>query len=627
MPLEKSEARKKLALLKTLTPAQLKSAKLTQSDMDYLETLLDPLKWVKKNLKNPEDPNKGFIPYVTQEYIISEEASKVAVRTSRRTGKTVGIAAKAIYLAYTEPNTPILFIAPYQAQIQEIFRDMQSLISDTHLRDSIKRSVEHPFYQIHLKNGSTIFGMTAGAKSGRRGTVVRGQGAKYLFLDEFDFLPEDAVAAILIIMKSRKDSHLFVTSNPSGARSYFYQWCNFPDKHGFTTTHFGKEYIPNWTEEDDKFFMENYSTNAWYREVLGEFGEEMVGVFPHRFIDMSLFEYDYNILAHNQQNAYIIGVDWNASQIGVKIILLEYIRNTVPTQSDKLFLKSVNGMRDELNRQEKTKNYDKLDWDYFISKYRIFRIYSIEGEEFTQNAAVDKILRLYKEYNPAFIYVDQGYGDVQIELLQKQASEWNDKFLAKKVVGCNFSTTIDVKDQWTNKPVKKRLKNFMVNLSVRTLEQYQLALPYSEDNKGLLVGQMREYRVTKEGPTPAYSSENDHYLDALMLAILGFESNFGELSSVARKREPINIRKSFIPIMVQPKGKENRIMATATHDGRLKPFADEMGLPYEYKEGTIPDFTSKPRSKAKAKQFRKPFKRRFTGVQGRKWPHSRLSWE
>ncbi|GAG76748.1 unnamed protein product, partial [marine sediment metagenome] len=185
--------------------------------------------------------------------------------------------------------------------------------------------------------------------------------------------------------------------------------------------------------------------------------------------------------------------------------------------------------------------------------------------------------------------------------------EWKDKVLAKKIVGCNFGSNIEVKDPWSNKPVKKRLKNFMVNLSVRTLEQYQLALPYSEDNKGLLIGQMRDYRVTKEGPTPTYSSENDHYLDALMLAILGFESNFGELSSVGRENEPIKIRKSRLPVMVQPKQKENKIMCPASHNGVLKPYADEMGLPYEYKEGTIPDFTSKPRSKTKVKQFTKPF--------------------
>jgi len=620
MSLEKSEARKKLTLLKTLTPEQLKSAKLTLRDIDYLETLLDPMKWAKTNLKNPEDPNKNFVPYVTQEYILAEESSKVAVRTSRRTGKTVGIAAKAVYLAYTEPNTPILFIAPYQAQIQEIFTDIHALISDTSLRQSIKRSSEHPFYQIHLKNGSKIFGMTAGAKSNRRGTVVRGQGAKYIFLDEFDFLPEDAIAATLIIMKSRKHSRLFVTSNPSGARSYFYQWCTFPEKHGFATKHFGKDYIPNWTEEDDKFYKENYSINAWNREILGEFGEEMVGVFPHRFVDLSLFEYDYDALAYNQQNEYVIGVDWNSSQVGTKIIVLEYIRNKVPTQSDKLFLKTVNGTRSELNLREKVKKYDKLNWDYFINRYRIFRIYSIEGQEFTQNAAVDMILQLYKKYNPIFIYVDQGYGDVQIELLRKKAIEWKDDALTKKIHGCNFSSTIDVKDPWTNKILKKRLKNFMVNLSVRTFEGYQLALPYSEDNKGLLVGQIRDYRVTKEGATPTYSSGNDHYLDAFMLAILGFESNFGDLSSVARKNEPIIIRKSNIPIMIHPEGRENKIMSPAAHDGLLKPFADRMGLPYEYKEGIVPDSTSK----TKIKHFRKPINRRFTAVQKGRWPHSRL---
>jgi len=65
-------------------------------------------------------------------------------------------------------------------------------------------------------------------------------------------------------------------------------------------------------------------------------------------------------------------------------------------------------------------------------------------------------------------------------------------------------------------------------------------------------------------------------------------------------------------------------MLPATHDGVLKPFADEMGIPYEYKEGTIPDLTSGPRAKAKTKQFRKPFRRRFTEIQRRKWPHSRL---
>jgi len=554
--------------LKSLTDKQLIKFGLDKKVLKDLEIAASPIKWATKYLRNPENPRETLKLRDMQREIIALKGKRIAIRASRRTGKSISVAIRILYHAITEENVPILVVTPYLSQIKEIFNDIELLISNSpEISESVVRSVKSPVYEIQFANRSVVKGMCAGSTPGRRGSSLRGQGAKYIFVDEFDYMDEESLTALFMITKTRIDTELFVTSTPSGLRSWFYKWCTEPKKYNFIAKHYGKEHIPNWTEEDEFLARTLYSESRYAHEVLAEFSDETTNVFSTQHIDQCIHWYNPDLLTYDPDKKYGIGVDWNSAETGCQIVIMEYCNGAKPKECDKEFLNTINRWRMDVNKETKEKLYEKLEWGFFSKKIRVFRRISVTGQPFVQHKAVEAILACYRAFNPVFVWVDQGFGEAQVEIMLKWAVENNDRKLPKILKACNFSGTIEIQDPFGPDKIKKRFKNYMVTTAQRYMEHMELVMPMADDEETLLVGQMRQYCVEKVAANGehVYSKGNDHKLDAMMLAILGFDYNYGLLTG---KRDRTL---DSIPIGVVPVSMSERPMVSEADNTKDKP--------------------------------------------------------
>ncbi|MHA2066050.1 MAG: hypothetical protein ACXABY_16890, partial [Candidatus Thorarchaeota archaeon] len=207
----------------------------------------------------------------------------------------------------------------------------------------------------------------------------------------------------------------------------------------------------------------------------------------------------------------VIGVDWNGQAIGAHIAVSEVV-GTGDGEVKYIFLEKC----------------------------------IIKGGDFTQHDAVQKIIELNSKYDPDFIYVDHGYGEMQIEMLHKYGKDNPRSGLHKKVKAYAMQSQIEILDPKTKAKIKKSAKPFMVNVAVMQLEQHRLILPISEDttvfsdtidntdsegNQGL-VQQMRNFQIIRYSSNglPTYSQGDDHTLTAWMLSMVGFMLEFSDLT-------------------------------------------------------------------------------------------------
>ncbi|MFS8639356.1 MAG: hypothetical protein LOD90_00815, partial [Symbiobacteriaceae bacterium] len=86
--------------------------------------------------------------------------------------------------------------------------------------------------------------------------------------------------------------------------------------------------------------------------------------------------------------------------------------------------------------------------------------------QYTLDFAVNRVVELDRIFRPAFIYVDRGYGDYQVERLQilgKEAAPGDSKYgLDKRVRGIQFRENITVREPGTGKEINKNVKEVMV---------------------------------------------------------------------------------------------------------------------------------------------------------------------
>jgi len=329
-------------------------------------------------------------------------------------------------------------------------------------------------------------GFTSGTRTGSKSTGIRGQDAHAIFLDEADFLGPSDFEVILAILASRPDCYLWASSTPIGKREMYWRWCT--DKTlGFKEFHYPSSVSPSWTKETEQLERSMYSDQGYAHEFEAEFGEEAEGVFLNKYVDANLSKFSLGKIRRNNSSIYTIGVDWNTSEKGTHVIVTEWNQQ----------LKDGNGA------------------------YRPVEKVIIGQTEFTQTLACEEIIRLNEKWNPSAIYVDQGFGYAQIEMLHKYGLKNLDSGLVHRVKGVNFGDKIEIRDPATRQKVKKPIKPFMVNLCVKRLEDGNIMLPEEEDVKHGLVGQMRDYTVVRRSAVgqPIYSDDDDHSLVAFMLSI------------------------------------------------------------------------------------------------------------
>jgi hypothetical protein len=141
---------------------------------------------------------------------------------------------------------------------------------------------------------------------------------------------------------------------------------------------------------------------------------------------------------------------------------------------------------------------------------------------------MNRVIELNREFKFDWIAIDRGYGETQLELFHKYGEQHPESGLADKVVGYQFSQKIQVTDPYTRKKDEKHMKPFMVNNSVNIFEKRKMVLDPADR---YVIEELEEYRVQSISAAglPTYSSENEHALDAMNLALLIFAQKYDSL--------------------------------------------------------------------------------------------------
>lgn len=156
--------------------------------------------------------------------------------------------------------------------------------------------------------------------------------------------------------------------------------------------------------------------------------------------------------------------------------------------------------------------------------------------EYSYDTAVNLIVELNDQYNPAWIYCDSGAGEYQIERLHIIGEERPATGLKNKVKRMNFKQNLDIVDPITFEITKQPLKPFMVTQLQIAFEREKMILsPFDE----VLHKQLIDYAVEKIGANgqPVFTSENEHFVDALGLAYLAMVLEFKELTDMIKEPE------------------------------------------------------------------------------------------
>jgi replicative DNA helicase len=482
-----------------------------ESEEDYYlaTTMLDPVQWARAEL--------NWFPRWYQRDMLRCSSQFRATRAGRRVGKTEGMAVYVLWKAWSNSNQNILIIAPYQAQVARFFEILRLLLGQSvSVSGSIDKNRQQPHEMISFKNGSKIKGFSSGARSGAKSDQIRGQDANLIVLDEADYLADADLETISAILASEEHVELMCSSTPTGIRQKLHTWCTQKEEH-FKEFWFISAESPSWTKKAEDFFKSNYSEGGYSREFLAEFGTEMMGDFQTRDIENSIQSYKLSDCVPDVNRRYVIGDDWNKNT-GTHIVVVE-------------------------QRWDPSKQ----------AKYKLVAKEVIRRSEFTQHEAVQKIMDLDKQWKPTHIYVDAGYGDVQVEMLWKYDKDHPNKQTnyRRRVVPVEMGGNTIMKNPLSGEDEKKPTKPFFVNLLVAQMENGRVEIPKEEDtttrilpeeleiaNIGL-AQQMREFKVTKYSPQgrPTYSQDFEHTLTAFMCAIGGFILEFSDLRNVKHSHQ------------------------------------------------------------------------------------------
>jgi len=480
----------------------------------------DPCIWAKNFL--------GAETRVYQTLILRDPSLRKVLRAGRRLGKTFSMAIYLLHYSYTHKDGRSLVIAPMKSHVELIYQEIIRLASKNEVvSNSIIRKVTSPQFMIQFSNGSTIRFFTSGMRSGGKSDVARGQEAHVIVLDEMDYMHADDLDALYAMLQKtaedQPDKVLIGASTPTGRRERFWEWCR-SDR--FKEFWFPSYANPFFSKEQEDEFREQYSEIGYRHEIEADWGEDAEGVYPRKFVDKAFIEpgWDYIPEVSSARNFYTIGVDWDKYGAGTNIVVVEACA-------------------------------DSYEDERFRSKVRLCYREEIQKSEYTLTKAVQRIIELNSIFQPKHIYVDRGYGEVQVELLHKHGVENAATGLREKVKGVSFSETIDIRDPYTKQIVKKEIKPYMVDNLRQYLERETLCISERDTEMYMQLISYVVMRTTQTGRPvfEAGGSAVDHAHDALMLALLAITENYSDL----HRARFANNTESFSNTFFMPSSKKN----------------------------------------------------------------------
>ena len=486
-------------------------AQLNKEEIEEVKQAMSPVYWAEKNIDvTQQDPTKRL--YVSRWYQSMQlvcSASKKAIRCGRRSGKSYGLGIDIANRLVQNSNYQILVVTPFLSQAKELTLVVKKILRSLGATigtwdELVERSVTSPYQEIQMRNGSTFKAFTAGNDNAN---AVRGQGAHLIIIDEADFLTQEAFDSITAILMDKPNTEIICTSTPMG-EGLLYKFANSKDYKEF---HFPSFCIPHYNDDMDKEFRNSLSMMAYIQEIMAEFGLSDNSVFDTDLVNQSrTIEPIGNLsdVIHNRDRYILsLGCDWNADKVGTRICIIAY---------------------------------DKVEKHVFIAN-----LSNVRREGWTQVAAVEKIVELNRLYRPDYIYVDEGFGEANVQQLKLVAVNAFGKvpmdhpdLLLRNVTAVNFASTLELKDVMTGEIRKKYFKNFIVETTKRALETRSLAFGNSLADS--IVEQMKNYIIKGRSSNgrETYEAKNheigDHDLDAFMIALAGLHLNENSILDTRR---------------------------------------------------------------------------------------------
>lgn len=501
-----------------------KSKGLSEVEKKKLEIIFkDPVLWAKAFVVavNPETKKTG--PWVARDYqaeILRNRDVRKVYRMGRRLGKSECMIVDALWQVCTHRNYRVLFITPYENQVELIFRRIREIVNDSPMiKNEISRIKNSP-YTVEFNNGSVILGFTTGAASGSGAASVRGQRADWLFLDELDYMAENDYSTVAAIANERSDIGITASSTPTGRRGTFYSMCCDPNFH-YTHWHFPSQRSPLWDDEMEQRARAEYSQQQYEHEVLAEFGTEEAGVFNKDALDRARQQmfYTYDRLT-----------DLQIKRLGNGPKPLEYIYN----EGDRAPFNLYRTVGIDWDKYGASSSIVVLDYDRQKDKFWVIKRIEVPRGEYSYDNAVKWVIRVNDIYNPRWIFADRGSGEYQIERLHIYGEEHKSSGLKNKLEGYQFKNTLDVPDPIRRTIRKEPMKPFMVNALAKVIEEDRLILsPFDDTLHKQLVDYCVE-RISANG-NPVFTSKDEHFVDALGLAYLAMVLKFPEITQYIKK--------------------------------------------------------------------------------------------
>lgn len=411
------------------------------------------------------------------------------------THNTQTLTILALFRATTIENYRVVVIAPDQKQIDVIYDLLLDHIENSvDLSNSKKSSAKSPHRKIEFHNSSRISLFSAGTKSGNGASGIRGQKADLLILDESDYLAPADVESVMALITNSPNAKVWMSSTPTGKRQKFYNTCFNPRYKEF---HYPSSINPMWTEELERDFRFQLGEAAYEHEAEANFGEQEQGVFQNVYVQKAQSDYRYEQCKKYNHWFYMVGVDWNDAKNGTTIAITGF-----------------NPANNTFTRVG-SENISRIGW--------------------TQTAAMEKIVEINRAWAPISIYVDNGYGHTQIEMLRmfgytsmkdpNKGKSHPDTRLKDIIKPFDFGSKIEMKDPLTDLLIKKDAKPFLVQSAARRFERGDFI--YSKYDT-ILTDQLLAYVIDRQTQSgrPIYKTNNDsigdHELDAMMLSLVGF---------------------------------------------------------------------------------------------------------
>lgn len=445
---------------------------------------------------------------------------------THNTGKSETMIVEGLHMAWTHKLFRILFITPYENQVNLIFRRMKEIIHNSPLiKNEVVRMTNSP-YTLEFKNGSTIMGFTTGASSGSGAASVRGQRADWIFLDELDYMGNEDYATISMIAGERRDIGMTCSSTPTGARREFYKMCTDPNSEYSQHYHPSMD-NPNWCQEMEDGYRRELTPVQYEHEILANFGSEESGVFPKDKVDVAR---NYEYYAYSPLDSIQLR---NLSGQPLPHMLIYDESNPAPPNPFRCI-----GV--DFDKFQASSSIVVLDFDVNLKKFKVINRIEVPRSEYTLDNAVKWIIKVNNIYNPSWIFCDRGYGDYQLERLHIYGDSHPTSGLKNKVIGYQFKESLDIIDPITKETKKEPLKQFMVSQLCLSFERERIALsPFDET----LHKQLIDYCVDHIGANkmPVYTSKNEHFVDALGLAHLAFVLKFPNLTGAIKPVENSSI--------------------------------------------------------------------------------------